>query len=82
MDMARALSAEDLFVQMSDLVTGQQLTPDAAMALAAQSLCLMAVAWRPAGMPSTEAHRYVVALVHEWMLRMERHPFAAGGAAH
>ena len=81
MDLVQEISAEDVFIRVSDLVNGQQLTADAAMSLAAQALCLMAVAWRPRELGTLEANQLVMGLVEEWLRRMENHPFAAGQTA-
>ena len=82
MDLTKKVSAEEVFVQVSDLVSGEKLTPNAAMSLVAEALCLMAVVWRPPQAGRLETQQFVHGLVEAWLHRLEQHPFAAGRPSH
>ena len=76
-----SMTAEEVFVQVAETVCTTQMTSIAAMTLAADALSLMAVAWRPSDLDAAGVHAFVHNLVEASLVRMSRHPFAAGQGA-
>jgi hypothetical protein len=81
MDVNPSMTAEDVFVQVAEVVSTTPMTPTAAMKLAADALSLMAVAWRPDDVDAAGMHAFVHGLVEASLVRMSAHPFAAGQGA-
>lgn len=81
MEINSSMTPEDVFVQVAETVCASQMTPTAAMKLAADALSLMAVAWRPDDVDGMAVREFVHGLVEVSLDRMFKHPFASGQAA-